>query len=143
MVAIYSGNILEHQELMLEDYMSDLQQGVFKCIAESLSVEESELTPNTLLIKDLGADSLDIMDIMFQLEEEFDIKLEKEDFDFLRKIGMDREVAVEEGMLTSDAKSKLKEFLPELDEAAEIKPADLGNYLSVSSVIGLVEAQNK
>jgi acyl carrier protein len=118
--------------------MSEIQAGVFKCIAESLSIDESELSPKTLLIKDLGADSLDIMDIMFQLEETFDIKLEKEDFDFLRKIEMDREQAVVEGLLTNDAKIKLKEFLPEIDMSAEIKPAELGNYLSVSSVMGLV-----
>lgn len=121
--------------------MSNIETGVIKCIADSLSVEESELKMNTLLIKELGADSLDIMDIMFQLEDEFSIKLEKEDFDFLRKIGMEREAAVIDEHLTQEAKDKLKEFLPELDVTATLKPAQLGNYLSVSSIVGLVQSQ--
>lgn len=119
--------------------MSEIQSGVIKCIADSLSVKKDTLTPDTLLITDLGADSLDIMDIMFQLEEEFNIKLEKEDFDFLRKIGMERDVAVIDGLLSNDAKMKLKEFLPHLEVEKEIKPADLGSYLSVLSIMNLVQ----
>lgn len=123
--------------------MSDIQNGVMKCISASLSVKQSSLNLDTLLISELNADSLDIMDIMFQLEEEFDIKLEKEDFDFLRKIGMERDVAVVDGLLTSEAKEKLKTFLPSLKTEATIKPADLGAFLSVSSIVGLVESRLK
>lgn len=121
--------------------MSDILNGVNKCVAESMSVNQDELTMDTLLISDLDADSLDIMDIMFQLEEEFDIKLEKEDFDFLRKIGMEREQAVVDGILTAEALSKLKEHLPLLDTAQELKPVDLGKFLSISSIVKLVEDQ--
>lgn len=121
--------------------MSDIQSGVMKCISASLSVKQSQLNLETLLIGELNADSLDIMDIMFQLEEEFDIKLEKEDFDFLRKIGMERDIAVVDGLLTKDAKEKLKTYLPALKVESDIKPAELGTFLSVSSIIGLVESR--
>lgn len=118
--------------------MSELVSKVNMCIADSLSVEESELKPESLLIKDLEADSLDIMDIMFKLEEEFDIKLEKEDFDFLRKIEISKEEAIIDGILTMDAKIKLKQFLPELIVEQELKPVQLGNFLSVSAIVALV-----
>ena len=120
--------------------MSDLQSSVNKCIAESLSVETLELLPETLLIKDLEADSLDIMDIMFKLEEAFDIKLEKEDFDFLRKIQIPKEEAIIDGVLTKEAQEKLKVFLPELVINDNLKPAELGNFLSVSAITSLVQS---
>ena len=48
-------------------------------IAEQLGVEEDVITMDTNLMKDLEADSLDIVELMMELEEEFDIEIPDED----------------------------------------------------------------
>ena len=50
-----------------------------KIIAEVLNVDEEEITMETTFVDDLGADSLDIFQIIMGIEQEFDIKIEEED----------------------------------------------------------------
>ncbi|HAZ12577.1 MAG: hypothetical protein A2X86_11740 [Bdellovibrionales bacterium GWA2_49_15] len=118
-----------------------LVTGVIECISESLAKDQATITEKTLLISELGADSLDIMDIMFHLEEKFSINLQKEDFNFLKRLNLSDEEGIKEGLLTPVAKSKLKEWLPSLDEQKELRPADLGQYLSVASIVRMLETQ--
>ncbi|MCI5919504.1 MAG: acyl carrier protein [Roseburia sp.] len=49
-----------------------------KIIAEVLNVDEAEITMETTFVDDLGADSLDIFQIIMGLEEEFDIEIQNE-----------------------------------------------------------------
>lgn len=49
-----------------------------KIIAEVLNVDEEEITMETTFVDDLGADSLDIFQIIMGIEEEFDIEIENE-----------------------------------------------------------------
>lgn len=50
-----------------------------KIIAEVLNVDEEEITMETTFVDDLGADSLDIFQIIMGIEEEFDIEIANED----------------------------------------------------------------
>lgn len=52
---------------------------VKKIIAEQLSLEEDEITMDSSFIDDLGADSLDIVELVMALEEEFDLEIPDED----------------------------------------------------------------
>lgn len=128
---------------MSQSSRADIMSGVVACVSQSLGAEESSIKPSTSLIEDLGADSLDILDLMFHLEEKFGIKLEKSDFNFLEKIEMKREEAVKDELLTDLAKEKLSALLPELDASKDIRPADLSAYLSVSALARLVEVKQK
>lgn len=49
-----------------------------KAVADVLSISEDEITMDSKFVDDLGADSLDVFDIIMQLEEEFDIELGNE-----------------------------------------------------------------
>ena len=48
-------------------------------IADVLNVQKEEITPETTLVDDLGADSLDIFQIIMGIEEEFDIEIDNEE----------------------------------------------------------------
>ena len=48
-------------------------------IADVLSVDKKEITPETTFVGDLGADSLDVFQIIMGIEEEFDISIDTED----------------------------------------------------------------
>lgn len=49
-----------------------------KIIAEVLSISEDSITPETTFVDDLGADSLDVFQIIMAIEEEFDIEIANE-----------------------------------------------------------------
>ena len=57
-----------------------------KIIAEKLSVEISEIVPEASFINDLGADSLDLVELIMSMEEEFDLEIEDEDAEKLVKV---------------------------------------------------------
>ncbi len=59
--------------------MSEIAQKVKGIIIDKLGVEESEVTPEASFTNDLGADSLDIFQIIMALEEEFDMEISNED----------------------------------------------------------------
>ena len=50
-----------------------------KVIAEVLNVDVNEITPDTKFVDDLGADSLDVFQIIMGIEEEFDVEIAQED----------------------------------------------------------------
>ncbi len=55
-------------------------------IAEQLNVEESAITADTAFKDDLGADSLDLFELVMTLEEEFDVEIPSEDLQSLAKV---------------------------------------------------------
>ena len=60
---------------------------VKKIIVEQLGVDESEVTPDAHFIDDLGADSLDTVELILSFEEEFDISIPDEDAEKLETVG--------------------------------------------------------
>lgn len=58
-----------------------------KIIAEVLNVDEEEITMETTFVDDLGADSLDIFQIIMGLEEEFDIEIPNEEAEKIVTVG--------------------------------------------------------
>jgi len=64
-----------------------LMDKVKKIIVEQLGVDESEVTPDAHFIDDLGADSLDTVELILSFEEEFDISIPDEDAEKLETVG--------------------------------------------------------
>jgi acyl carrier protein len=58
---------------------SGIDEKVKQIIVEELGVEESEVTPNARFVDDLGADSLDTVELVMRFEEEFGIEIPDED----------------------------------------------------------------
>ncbi len=59
--------------------MSNVDEQVNKIIAEQLGVEEGKVIPPASFVEDLGADSLDTVELVMALEEQFDIEIPDED----------------------------------------------------------------
>ncbi len=59
--------------------MSDVQDKIKQIIVDELGVDEAEVTENARFIEDLGADSLDLVELVMRFEEEFDIEIPDED----------------------------------------------------------------
>ena len=60
---------------------------VKKVVVEQLDVNEDEVTPQASFVDDLGADSLDVVDLVMGLEEEFDIEIPDEDAEKIQTVG--------------------------------------------------------
>ncbi len=60
---------------------------VKEIIAEQMSISEDEITMETSFIDDLGADSLDVFQIISELEENFDIEFENDDAENIKTVG--------------------------------------------------------
>lgn len=60
---------------------------VKEIIAEQMSISEDEITMETSFADDLGADSLDIFQIISELEENFDIEFENDDAENIKTVG--------------------------------------------------------
>ena len=59
--------------------MSDIEERIKKIIIEQLNVEEEQVTPTAHFVEDLGADSLDNVEMVMAFETEFEIEIPDED----------------------------------------------------------------
>ncbi len=65
----------------------DLEQRVKEIIADQLGVEVDKLSPEAKFVEDLGADSLDVVELVMAFEEEFGIEIPDEDAEKIRTVG--------------------------------------------------------
>jgi acyl carrier protein len=61
------------------EHMSTIEERVKKIVVEQLGVKEDEVTPNASFVDDLGADSLDTVELVMALEEEFECEIPDEE----------------------------------------------------------------
>ncbi len=66
--------------------MASVDERVKQIIVEQLGVEEAEVTPNASFVDDLGADSLDTVELVMAFEEAFEIEIPDEDAEKIRTV---------------------------------------------------------
>jgi acyl carrier protein len=66
---------------------NDIETKIKEAIVEKLGVEESKVTPQASFINDLGADSLDTVELIMELENKFNIQIPDEDQEKLQTVG--------------------------------------------------------
>ena len=95
---------------MTRDEIFEKVQGV---LVEALGVDDDEVTPDASLAADLGAESIDFLDIVFQLEQAFGFKIQQGEL-FPENVTQDPEF-VAEGKVTEKGLEVLRERLPHID----------------------------
>ena len=113
-------------------------------VADALYLDVDDVSPTSTLMKELGAESIDFLDIMFRLEKEFSIKLPKGEVERQARGGLsDAEFAVD-GKLTERALGNLRAMLPEVEPDA-IRPGllarDIPTLFTVTTFARMVEQQ--
>ncbi|MFB3066347.1 MAG: acyl carrier protein [Planctomycetota bacterium] len=96
--------------------MADDQEILSKirtCVSNALGVEEEEVEPDKVLSRDLGAESIDYLDITFQIEKAFGISIQKDEL-FPQKIFRDENL-VRDGVVTPEGLTFLEQQLPYAD----------------------------
>ena len=109
-------------------------------LVDALGVDEEEVTPTAVIKDDLGAESIDFLDIVFRLEKSFGIKIERGEL-FPEDILTNTEY-VDDGKVNAAGMSKLKERMPFADLsrfAADPSVQNLGKQLTVQDMCNFVE----
>lgn len=112
----------------------EIFQKVKKVLVDALSVDDEEVTPAAVIRDDLGAESIDFLDIQFRLEKEFGIKIPKGEM-------MPEDLAaaaefVQDGKLTEAGIDELKRRMPH----ADFKDLRAGSNLEEMSKLFTVDA---
>jgi len=66
---------------------AEIEDKVFQIVSDQLSTERSELNRDTSFVNDLNADSLDTVELVMELEDEFDITIPDEEAEKLKTVG--------------------------------------------------------
>lgn len=117
----------------------EIYEKVQAALVDALGVDEDEVTREATLVGDLGAESIDFLDIVFKLEKSFDITIPREELspeDILTNSQY-----VQDGMVTVEGMTELKRRMPWADlEAFEQNPRvqDFGNLLTVGDLCNYV-----
>ena len=113
---------------------------VTEVMVDALGVDEDEVTETAALTSDLGAESIDFLDIVFRLEKVFDIKIPREEL-FPENLTADSQY-VKDGALTEAGVAALKEKLPYADTAEfeeDPKLSAIADLFTVGMIVSYLE----
>jgi acyl carrier protein len=111
-------------------------------VAESLGIDPADVTPDAALIPDLGADSLDLLDLIFRLEEAFGIQIERGQIETRIRETMGGEPYEVDGILTPKALDLLRRELPEVKAERfreGLRSSEVVRLFTVRTLVRLVE----
>jgi len=120
----------------------EIFEQVQEVLVDALGAEEEEVTSEATLVDDLGAESIDFLDIVFQLEKAFEIKIPRGEF--IPQDVFTSEEFVNDGKLTEAGLTELRERLPyfNLDSfAANPVVQEFPKLLTVADLCRFVETK--
>jgi len=119
----------------------DIFEKIQEVLDDALGVDEDEVTPEASLTADLGAESIDFLDIVFRLEKTFDFKISQGEL-FPENL-TENEDWVNDGKLTDEGLSMLKGRMTHVDfnafSESDRNISTIGDLITVNSLVNFVE----
>jgi acyl carrier protein len=95
---------------------TEIQSAVQEAVVGALGVGEDEATPDATLMDDLGAESIDLLDILFRIERSTGVKIQASDLGEYIQGGIpDEEFGDENGIVSEQGLEQLKKVMPQID----------------------------
>ncbi len=116
---------------------------VQETLVDALGVDDDEITKDARLMEDLGAESIDFLDLVFRLEKAFDIKIPREEL-FPGDDVFSNVEYVNEGKVTEAGLATLREQMAHVDLTEFEKDPDvnrIGDLFTVDSIVTFVETK--
>ena len=116
---------------------------VQEVLIDALGVDDDEVTNEATLMGDLGAESIDFLDIVFRLEKTFGIKIPREEL-FPAENLMNNPDFVQNGKLTEKGLAELREKMPHTDITGFVDDPDinkLGDLFTVNAIVNYIEGK--
>ena len=111
-------------------------------VREVTGVREDQVTMDSGLMQDLGAESVDLLDFSFLIEETFDIVIEADEFEQQASKKLSNEEYEEDGVLTNEALEELRKALPEVPVKylqPGLKKIELPSVLNVAVFVHIIQ----
>ena len=121
----------------------EIMQQVQEVLVDALGVDDDEVTSEATLMGDLGAESIDFLDIVFRLEKVFGIKIPREELFPAENLMTDSEF-VHNGKLTEKGLAELREKMPHTDITAFESDPDINKLVdlfTVNAIVNYVEGK--
>ncbi len=121
----------------------EILEQVQEVLVDALGVDDDEATPDATLMGDLGAESIDFLDIVFRLEKQFNIKIPREEL-FPAETLMNNQELVKDGKLTDKGLDELKTRMPHIDISEFEKDPDinkLADLFTVDVIVSYLESK--
>jgi acyl carrier protein len=117
--------------------MADVDSAVKEAVVEALALDDDEVTPDSTLMDDLGAESIDLLDILFRIEKSTGVKIEASDLgDYIQGGIPDDEFSDDSEIITEKGAQQLNKVMPQTN------PDELAGSLKAEEVITLFTVQN-
>jgi acyl carrier protein len=116
---------------------------VRETLEDALGVDEDEISPEATLAGDLGAESIDFLDIIFRLEKNFDVKIPRGEL-FPENLASADASLIQDGVVTSSGLEELRKRMPHADIdklAADPKVENIQDLFTVQMVVNFLDAK--
>ena len=117
--------------------MADVDSAVKEAVVEALALDDDEVTPESTLMDELGAESIDLLDILFRIEKSTGVKIEASDLgDYIQGGIPDDEFSDDDQVISAKGAEQLHKVMPQTD------PSDIEGKLNADEVMTLFTVQN-
>jgi len=126
----------------MPDVDAQIRDKVKSCLAKALGLEEDEIKADSSFTKDLGAESIDFLDIIFRIEQAFNIKIPRGDL--FPENFLSTSQYVQNGAVTADGLTFLKKQFPFTDYSEfekNPKVQSLTDTFTVKSLVGYLKSR--
>ena len=112
-------------------------------LVDALGVDDDEVIPEATLVGDLGAESIDFLDIVFRLEKNFDIKIPRGEL-FPENLASSDSSFVQDGIVTESGISQLRDKMPHADIdrlVGDPKVENIPDLFTVQMIVTFLESK--
>jgi acyl carrier protein len=125
--------------------MTEIDESVVTAVVEALGVEPEEVTPEATLLGDLGAESIDLLDILFRLERATGVKVSAGELAAHVQGGIpDEEFGDDDEIITERGLAQLATVMPQIDVTAltgRLRADEVMGLFTVGNLASLVHAR--
>lgn len=118
----------------------EIGEAVRRVVAEALGRAEDEVKLTSILMDDLGAESLDFLDIVFRLEREFDIQITRGEMERAARGDLSADEFAPGGVISERGLARLRELMPEAADriGPGLRPSTILTLFSVQTFANMV-----
>lgn len=125
---------------------TELYEKVRDCVAEALALDLDEISPESTLLDELGAESIDLLDILFRIDRATGVKIQSDELASYVQGGMpDEEFGDEDAdVITPKGMDQLKKVMPQIAEKDlddKLSPEDVMSHFTVANLTELVASR--
>ena len=125
---------------------TELYEKVRDCVAEALALDLDEISPESTLLDELGAESIDLLDILFRIDRATGMKIQSDELASYVQGGIpDEEFGDEDAdVITPKGMDQLKKVMPQIAEKdldGKLSPEDVMSHFTVANLTELVASR--